>query len=151
MPDAELAAKVRNVESVETTCSAEANEMLVPNDTSDGIGGAKVASKEGTTKAGLPGWEDAASKDKCGRRLDPMPKRDDVFGPKAWAATSEEESVIATEHLTLSSAKQPHCWSEQLELVWMQTQLSLPGLWWRGNQVTIGQSWKQDKMGGNVC
>lgn len=109
------------MESVKTTCSAEANEALVPNDTSDGIGGAKVATKEGTTKAGLPGWEDAASEDECGGRLDPMPKRDAVCGPKAWAATSEEESEIATEHLTLSSAKQPQCWSEQLELVRMQT------------------------------
>lgn len=28
-----------------------------------GFGGAKVATKEATTKAGLPGWEDAASKE----------------------------------------------------------------------------------------
>ena len=39
--------------------------------------------------------------------------------------------------------KQPQCWSEQLELVWLQTQLSPPGPWWRGNPATIGQSWKQ--------
>ena len=128
------------MESVETTCSAEANEALVQNDTSDWIGGAKVATKEGTTKAGLPGWEDAASKEECDGRLDPMRKRDDVFGPKAWAATSEEESEIATEHLTLSSTKQPQ-WSEQLELVRRQTQLSLPRPWWPGNLATIGQSW----------
>ena len=66
---------------VETTCSAEAN-TLVQNDTSDWIGGAKVATKEGTTKAGLPGWEDAASEEECDGRLDAMRKRDDVFGPK---------------------------------------------------------------------
>ena len=66
---------------VETTGSAEANEALVQNDTSNGLGGAKVATKEGTTKPGLPGWEDAAGKDECDGRVDPMPKRGDGVWP----------------------------------------------------------------------
>lgn len=49
-----------DVESEETTGGAVANEALVLNDASDGLGGAKVVTKEGTTKAGLPAWEDAA-------------------------------------------------------------------------------------------
>ena len=91
-----IGAESNDVESEETSGSAEANEALVPNDTSDGLGGAKVATKEETTKAGLPGWEDAVREDKWDGTLDPMPKRDDVCGPKAWVSMSAEESEIAT-------------------------------------------------------
>lgn len=31
-----------------------------------------MATKEGTTKAGLPGWEGAVDNDECNGRLDPM-------------------------------------------------------------------------------
>lgn len=48
-----------DVVSKETTGRAEADEVLVLNDTSDALGGAKVATK-GTPKAGIPGLEDAA-------------------------------------------------------------------------------------------
>lgn len=56
-------AENKDVESKETTGSAEADEALVPNDTSDGPGGTKVATKEATTEAGLPDWDDAASEE----------------------------------------------------------------------------------------
>lgn len=63
-------------------------------------------SKEGTTIAGLPGWEDAGREDECqGRRLDPKPKRDDVCESKAWLARSKEDSEIATESSMSSSAE----------------------------------------------
>jgi len=38
-----------------TAGSAEANETLVPNNASEVLGGEKMATKCGTTKAGLPG------------------------------------------------------------------------------------------------
>ena len=89
-----IGAESNNVESEETSGSAEANEALVLNDTRDWLGGAKVSTKEGKTKAGLPGREDAVSEEECNGRLDPVPKRNDVCGPKAWLSVSEE---IATE------------------------------------------------------
>ena len=48
-----IGAESKDVESKKKG-SAEANETLIPNDTSDGPGGTKAATKEATTEAGLP-------------------------------------------------------------------------------------------------
>ena len=58
-----IGAESKDVESKKTTGSAEADEALVPNDASDGPGGTKAATKEATTEAGLPDWDDAASEE----------------------------------------------------------------------------------------
>ena len=81
----------------ETAGSVEANEALVPNDASEGLDGAKVATKEGTTKAGLLSWKDAASEEECDGRLHPTPSEDDMCRPKAWAPLNAEDLELATE------------------------------------------------------
>lgn len=80
----------------ETAGSVEANEALVPNNASKGLDGAKVATKEGTTKASLLSWKGAASEEERDGRLDPTPSEDDVCGPKAWAPLNAEDLELAT-------------------------------------------------------
>lgn len=57
-----IGAESKDVESKKKG-SAEAKETLIPNDTSDGPGETKAETKEATTEAGLPDWDDAASEE----------------------------------------------------------------------------------------
>lgn len=76
-----IGTKRDNRDSEEMACKAEANEALVLNNTNQGLGRAKVVTKEWTTKAGLPGWEDVMNREVCCGRLDPTPIRDDICMP----------------------------------------------------------------------
>ena len=60
--------EINDGESEETASCTEANEVLVSSNVIEGLVAAKVVTKEGTTKAGLPGWEDFTSENVCDRR-----------------------------------------------------------------------------------
>ena len=100
-----IGAESNDVEYEETTGSAEANEALVLNNASAGFGGAKVATKVRTTKASLPGWEDATSEQECNGRLDPTPEEMTCAGLKHGCARAQKDSKFAVECWTLSSEK----------------------------------------------
>lgn len=101
-------------------------------------------SKEGTTIAGLPGGK------MLGGRTSAK-EEDSIQSPKGMTFVSLKPGWPGARKIRKLQRKvecrpppkQAQCWSEQLELFWLQTQLLPPELRWRGNQATIGQSWKQ--------